>query len=141
VVPSSAIGCSSQLQVYVVFTSLEETRAALKAACELVRGLKGSVTLLVAQVVPYPMPLDSPPVAPDFTEQQLRNLAAGLDLEIGVQVYLCRDREETIRRAIAPDSIVVIGKSRRRWFRRAKGPYSLNVWKSPHIIELPPPQK
>ena len=32
-----------------------------------------------------------------------------------MQVYLCRDRNQTIRQALIPNSIVVIG-SRKRWW-------------------------
>ena len=55
------------LQVYVVFTDLEATKAALEAASHLARDLSGWLVLLFAKVVPYPLPLEAPPVASAFT--------------------------------------------------------------------------
>jgi len=50
-----------RLEVVVVFTSLEGTIAALKSAGNLVHGLRAHITLVVPQIVPYALPLESPP--------------------------------------------------------------------------------
>jgi hypothetical protein len=71
-------------------------------------------------VVPYPLPLEHPPVAAEFTERALSQLASGQELEVTIKVYLCRDRNETIRRALTPDSFVVIGTQKRWWLNRDK---------------------
>ena len=107
------------LEVYVVFTTPERTRTALQVANELARGLGARLTLLVAQTVPYPLPLDRPAVRADFTERALSQLAGGQDVDTRVNVYLCRDRDQTVRRELAADSIVLIG-TRARWLRHAE---------------------
>ena len=106
------------LEVYVVFTTPERTKAALQVANRLARGLGARLTLLVAQIVSYPLPLDRPPVHADFTERTLSQLASGQDVDTSVKVYLCRDRDVTLRQELAADSLVLIG-TRTRWLRDA----------------------
>jgi len=50
-----------------------------------------------------------------FAEQQLLALAGEQPVETNIQMYLCRDLTETIRRVLKPDSVVVIG-GRKRWW-------------------------
>jgi hypothetical protein len=107
------------LQLYVIFTDLPATNLALQAANQLALDLNARVTLLVAQVVPYPLPQECPPVSIEFTEQVLSRLLGDKEVETAVHVYLCRDRNETIRQALGPDSIVVIG-GRKRWWRNGE---------------------
>jgi hypothetical protein len=104
-----------RLQLYVIFTNFEATRKALRAAHELARDLEARVVLLAAQVVPYPLPLESPPVSGQFTEHIMSRLAAEQEEEIEARIYLSRDREETIRRELAADSLVLMGTGRRWW--------------------------
>jgi hypothetical protein len=101
--------------VYVIFTDFEGTRRALQAAAQLAHDLETRFVLLAAQVVPYPLPLDDPPVAAEFTERVLSQLVSEQEAEVSVKLYLCRDRKETIRSALGPDSLVVLG-TRRRWW-------------------------
>lgn len=103
------------LQLYVVFTDLDATRAALNTACRLIRDLNARLILLVAKVVPYPLPLEAPLVSDAFTARVLSQLAAEQETDMTVRVYLCRDRDETIRRALEPGSLVVIGRRKRWW--------------------------
>src|SRR6185295_14617160 len=57
-----------KLSIAVIFTSVECTLAALKEAGILATSLGARITLLVPQVVPYPLPLASPPVLLEFNE-------------------------------------------------------------------------
>lgn len=107
------------LDLQVVFTDPAGTRAALAAAGRYARGLDARITILAAQVVPYPLPLDCPPVPVEFTERTLRSLASEqivpTEVELAVELYLCRDKNETIRNVLKPDSLVVIGGWKRWW--------------------------
>jgi hypothetical protein len=114
-IPSPAREKDPHLQLYVVFTDLEATRAALKTACLLARELNARLVLLVAKVVPYPLPLEAPPVSGAFTARLLSQLAAEQETDVTVRVYLCRDRALTIRDALGPGSLVVIGHRKRWW--------------------------
>jgi hypothetical protein len=104
------------LRLYVVFTDAATTKRAIQTAAHLAGDLNARLVLLVAKVVPYPLSLDSPPVCRTFTDAVLSQLAAGQDVEITVRVYLCRDRDETIRNELEPGSLVVIGR-RKSWWR------------------------
>lgn len=107
-------GGGRQLDLKVIFTDFPKTAAALAAARSMASGLSARITLLVAQVVPYPLPLASPDVPVEFTERLMEAVAASRDdAETSVEIYLCRDRGEAIRRALPPDSVVIVGA--RKW--------------------------
>jgi hypothetical protein len=109
---------ATKLDLYVIATGREDTRAAVDAAARLARGLDARVRILAAYVVPYPLPLDKPPVAGSFIERDLTSIAVQPPLEIRCEVCLCRDRLEAIRRALKPESVVVIG-GRKTWWPAA----------------------
>jgi hypothetical protein len=110
-----------RLNLYVLFTDLQATRAALLAGTQLARDLNARLVLIVAKIVPYPLPLESPPVATAFTDQALSKLAASQETDVVARVYLCRDRETAIRDALAPRSLVMIGRRKRFWPDPAPG--------------------
>jgi hypothetical protein len=105
----------SKLDISVVFTSIEATLTALKEAGNLADSLGGRIALIVPQIVPYPLPLTSPPVLIDFSERRLRVIASNSKVETRVSIYLCRDPLETLRSVLKPHSLVVIG-SRKSWW-------------------------
>jgi hypothetical protein len=108
-----ALESHRDLEVYVIFTEVGATKAALKTATDLARDLSARLVLLVAKIVPWPLPLEHPPVSGEFTERVLSELAGGQKADITARVYLCRDRDPTIRRALEPGSLVVIGSRKR----------------------------
>jgi hypothetical protein len=105
----------SRLELHVVFTDLASTLAALASASELARDLNARITIVAAQVVPYPLPLTDPPVPVAFTERVLLEAASAQTVDTRVDFYLCRDRRQAIRGALKRDSLVVIG-GRKRWW-------------------------
>jgi len=109
----------SRLNVAVVFTSVEPTLTALRKAGALANRLSGRITLLVPQVVPYPLPLTSPPVLLDWNEKRFRVIASESPVETTVQIYLCRDRLGTLTTELSPRSLVVVG-GRKRWWPTAE---------------------
>jgi len=109
----------SRLNVDVVFTSVEPTLAALKKAGALASRLNGRVTLVVPQIVPYPLPLKTPPVLIDFNERRFRIIASESPVETTVRIYLCRDPLEALTAVLQPHSVVVVG-GRRSWWPTAE---------------------
>jgi len=103
------------LNISVIFTSAEPTLAALRKAGTMATSLGARITLLVPQVVPYPLPLESPPVLLDWTERRSRAIANESPVETIVRLYLCRDRMEGLETALRPKSIVVMGDFKRYW--------------------------
>ncbi len=115
--PTRPLGVEAdqKLNIAVVFTSVESTLAALKEAGNLANSLGARIQLVVPQVVPYPLPLETPPVLVEFNEHRFRVIASESPVETSVQIYLCRDRFETLASVLKPGSIVVLGGKKRRW--------------------------
>jgi len=105
----------SKLDVIVVFTSTESTLKALKEAGALAERLAARVTLLVPQIVPYPLPLTSPPVLLAFNERRFHGLAADSRVPTNVRIYLCRDRWSMLNLILKPHSLVVVGGTKHWW--------------------------
>jgi hypothetical protein len=105
----------SKLDISVVFTSVDATLAALKEAGNLAASLGARITLIVPQIVPYPLPLSSPPVLINFNERRLRVIASNCRVETRVSIYLCRDPLETLQAVLKPHSLVIVG-SRKSWW-------------------------
>lgn len=112
---SSAKRTEPCLNINVVFTYVDATLAALKEAGLLANRLCGRITLLVPQIVPYPLPLTSPPMLLDWSERRFRVIASHCPVETRVALYLCRDRTETLLTVLAPRSVVVVAGHKRWW--------------------------
>lgn len=106
---------AARLSISVVFTSVEATLAALAEAGRLATSLRARITLLVPQVVPYVLPLESPPVLLEWNERRFEMIARQSPVETTVRIYLCRDRIETVRSALSSGSLVVVG-CRKTWW-------------------------
>jgi hypothetical protein len=104
-----------RLNLDVVFTSVEPTLAALKKAGALASRLNGRITLVVPQIVPYPLPLRTPPVLIEFNEKRFRIIAGESPVETTVRIYLCREPLETLAAVLQPHSLVVLGGHRSWW--------------------------
>lgn len=103
------------LTISVLFTSVEATIAALSKAGGMADKLGARIVLLVMQPVPFPVPLDDPPVSVGWNEERLREVARISPVDTGVRIYLCRNRLQTLKSALQPGSIVVIGCRKRLW--------------------------
>jgi hypothetical protein len=112
---TTGVEADRQLNIAVVFTSVEATLAALKEAGNLANSLGARIKLVVPQVVPYPLPLNTPPVLVEFNESRFRVMASESPVETSVQIFLCRDQFETLVSVLKPGSIVVVG-GRKRWW-------------------------
>jgi hypothetical protein len=123
----------SKLNISVVFTSVDATLAALKEAGNLAGSLGGRITLIVPQIVPYPLPLASPPVLVDFNERRLRVIASDCRVETRVSVYLCRDPLETLKSVLKPHSLVVVG-SRKKWWPTAEKRLAAHLRRAGHEV-------
>ena len=106
-------GGDRKLDLKVIFTDLPKTAAALRIARDMARGLGARITLIATQVVPYPLPLTAPDVSVAFTERQLESIVSE---NTTIEIFLCRDRCETLLRALPRDSVVIVGATKRRWW-------------------------
>ena len=107
-------GDGGKLDLKVIFTDLPRTAAALETARAMASGLSARITVLVAQVVPYPLPLGAPPFPVEFTRRLMESVPA--DENTTVEILLCRDRYESLHNALPADSVVIVGARRRHWW-------------------------
>jgi hypothetical protein len=106
--------------VYVVFTSIDETLAAAQVASGLAKALTTRLTLIHFQAVPYPLATDAPiDRSPAEMEAFVKALRA-MGVDVRVRVYLCRDPRRAIPSAFTHRSLIVIGGHRSWWPTRSE---------------------
>jgi hypothetical protein len=125
-----------RLNISVVFTSVNATLEALRAAGALASRLHARITLVVPEVVPYQLPLDKPPILHDWNGRRFQVLASKSSVETVVRFYLCRDRDEALASVLKPHSLVVIGGKRRWWWTTAEGRLAGRLRKLGHEVIL-----
>lgn len=133
--PADTDGNENNLDVSVIFTSVEPTLRALRQAGTLAKRLAGRIALVVPQIVPYPLPLSSPPVLLEFNEKRFFTLASESHVETNVQIYLCRDRLQALTKILCPRSLVVVG-ARRRWWPTAEARLAKRLRSLGHDVVL-----
>jgi hypothetical protein len=119
------------LELTVLFTGLTNTLRALDKAAELAHDLNAHIRLVVPQVVPYPLALESPPVLLEFNKNRFRALAQVQRLATCVEIFLCRDAEALLDEILPAHSTVVIG-GRRRWWPTAEERLARRLHKQGH---------
>ena len=110
-------GQGRALEIVVIFTELKPTLDAIRTAASLAHGLDAGIHVVVPQIVPYPLPLEQPPVSREFTECKLGALLPCGSIPTWVDVRLCRD-EDAIPGVLAPKSLIVMGVRAGWWPRR-----------------------
>ncbi len=103
------------LSVFVVFTSIDWTLKALEKAHEIARPVGANIMIVAVQVVPYPLPLDKPPVPMEFVIRRFEEKVGEFPEKTKISAYLCRDPMEAFKRVLNRNSPVVIGIKKKRW--------------------------
>ncbi len=120
---SPGLGDGDGFEVTVVSTTRPGTQAALRMAGALAKDLGARIRLVVAHEVPFHFPLDKPPVSLGFLERYQIRLVSESGVraeEVHVEMFLCSDRTECLRRVLRPRSLVVVGGRRRRWLNNER---------------------
>ena len=126
---------AGELRVFVAHTSRELTQASLRAVSALTSGLGARVTLLAVKIVPFPLPLERPDVAPQFVERELAALAREVDAPVDVRVMIARDLEIGLRQGLTPGSLVVVAAKKRRW-RNAEVRLARSLARAGHSVAV-----
>jgi len=108
-------GTDKGLRLFVIFTDMAGTLAALQMAEGLAQRLESHIRLLMLYEVTYALPLTRPAVPVGFLERQVRDVAAMFQGEIAAEIYLCRDKILTLKSLLRPESLVLVGGKRRYW--------------------------
>ena len=103
------------LDIEVIFTSVEGTLVALTRAGKLAENLGARIVLVVPQIVPWPLPLESPPVLLEFQEARFREIASSSPVDIHVHLYLCREPLNILGQVLKPRSLTVVAGRKGFW--------------------------
>jgi hypothetical protein len=104
-----------QRSIYVLYTSVCCTFAALEKAREWAHLFGNTITVLVVQDVPYVLPLENPPVPMEFISAHINEISRRFSESIRIRAYLCRDRTATLRRILDLNTPIVIATPKRWW--------------------------
>jgi len=106
--------------VYVVYTSIGDTLAAVRVASGFAKPLGVPVTVIHFRAVPYALPVDAPcgfsPIQTEAFSEGLRTV----DCDVRVHVCLCRGERQAIPLAFTRQSLIVVGGRRRWWPTRSE---------------------
>ncbi len=107
-----------RIQVTVLYTTDDETSAALAAAGVFAQKLNAEIRLVSFIVVPYPLDLTQPSVAPAFTVKHYTALIERMNLEANIRICYCRELETGVGQALSSKSLVLMGRKPRWWALR-----------------------
>jgi hypothetical protein len=100
-----------------LFTGIAALRTALAYATVYARSLDAHFTVIATHVVPYPLPLSRPSSSSaKVLEQRLAAVAAEQRIDTSVQIYICRDPQQTIREVLQPEAATVVAGRKRWWW-------------------------
>jgi hypothetical protein len=106
-------------EVYVVFTSIEATLAAVRVGSQLAEALAAPLTLVHFRAVPYGIALDQPTGESPAETVAFMDRLKSHGLEVRLRVFLCRSPRRAIRLALRGHSLVLLGGRRSWWPGRA----------------------
>jgi hypothetical protein len=105
---------------FVIYTAAKWTMKALEKADQMMQPVGGHIEIIALQVVPYPLPLDRPPVRFEFMIRHLEELVAWIPDQTNINAFLCREPVEALKQILSFNSPVVIGAKKRWWPTREK---------------------
>jgi hypothetical protein len=103
------------LDVVVLYTSVELTEAALERAEQLAQGMELRVRLVCTQIVPYPLPVERPPINLTHLERKLAQISERCHLTVETEIVLARDMVTALKSTLKPESIIVLASNHRLW--------------------------
>lgn len=102
-------------RVYVLFTSFEETLAAVRVANRFARALHSRLTVVHFRPVAFGAPLECPGGLSPAETQEFKERLEVENCEAEVQVCLCRDARGALATIFNGRAVVVLGRHRRWW--------------------------
>jgi hypothetical protein len=119
--------------VYVVFTTIDQTLRAVRVARRLADAMGSGVTVVHFQSVDFGAPLEDPVgISPVETDDFTSRLEAE-GAPIRVRVWVCRDARRAISLALGAHALVVVG-GRRRWWPTRSGRWQRRLEAQGHFV-------
>ena len=109
---------AARFEVLVLFTTVPETLLALRRAADLASQLNARIEIIVPEIVPYPLPVDRPPVVPSFLINRYRTIVQQAGIDADIRIYLCREPRAALAATLKPGSLIMIGIRPRWWLTR-----------------------
>jgi hypothetical protein len=103
--------------IYVVFTGVPATRAAVRAAQPLSVALGAPVTVVDFRVQPYP--LNGASQTMTGQSEEFARWLQQHDTAAKLRVFVCHDARQAFDTAFRPHSLIVVGGNRRWWPTRS----------------------
>ena len=125
------------LSIMVVFTTVPATLIALEQGGQLAQQLGARIRIVVPHVVPYPLPIDRPPVDPEFRLRRFRTVSIQGAIETQIEVRLCRDSDHAVMQGLPPRSVILIGGRKRWWPTRERRLAKRLARVGHHVIFVP----
>ncbi len=117
-VPATTL--SKLADISVIYTTADETLAALRAADELARPLKRLVRLIDFRVVQVGAPVEAPTGRSPIETNGLLDRVRSDGIDVQVEVYVCRDVRCAIPRVFTDHSLIVLGGRHHWWPTRTE---------------------
>lgn len=120
-------------RVYVLFTSIEETLAAVPVASRLAEALHSRLTVLHFRAIAFGAPLDSPSGVSPLETEDFRERLAEQASDAEVRVCICRDAQGALSSVLKGRSLVLLGR-RRRWWPTAADRWRRTLEAAGHLV-------
>jgi hypothetical protein len=133
VIDISSDAVTAELQVVIPHKTPQLTKAALKYAATLSNDLNVRLRLIDVHVVPYGVPLDHPTVSPQYLVRRIRMLARESTIPVSAEIIYARDWEQGFRRALGPNSVVLMAM-KRSWWRTSEKRFAARLRKIGHQV-------
>lgn len=127
--------------VVALYTTPAATSLALETAWRLSGKPGEPVKLVVTLLVPYPLPLNRPPVSLESIGRLIRRVASDCAIDTAADLYLCRDRYEALRDHLPPRSLVVLGSGGPRWWGSPEDRLARWLQANGHTVVFATPEK
>jgi len=109
--------------VFVIFTSVADTLAAVRVARDFAKPLGVPITVFHFRTVPFALPVDEPCGLSPVESADFMACLRSENLDVHVRVCLCRDERQAARLAFREHSLIVVG-GRFSWW-----PTGSNRWR------------
>lgn len=110
-----------RLDIKILFTDPQGTERALRHAGRLAAGLEARIEVVVAQVVPWKLPLTRPDVDCAVRAEMLAGIVERSGVAARVTVYLCRDAGTLLEDVLPPGALVIVGGRKQARALRRRG--------------------
>jgi hypothetical protein len=102
-------------EIVVLYTGLKCTTAAIQAAADLTSGLNFRLVVIAVHIVPYPLQLRALEAVQQRLGAELQQVVEASSLPVKARIAFARDLPEAFRQSVRPESLVLIGSSKRWW--------------------------